>query len=43
MFFYSRAFETHFHNKGFSVSLVLKVTVFGTWKWTIDTAVQSHD
>ena len=24
--------KTHFHNKGFALSLVLKVKLFGTWK-----------
>ena len=27
--------KTHFHNKGFELSLVLKVKLFGTRKWTI--------
>ena len=27
--------KTHFHNKGFALSLVLKVRVFGTRKWPI--------
>ena len=27
---------SHFHNKGFALSLVLKVRFFGTWKWPID-------
>ena len=27
--------KTHFHNKGFALSLVLKVIGFGTWKWHI--------
>ena len=27
--------KTHFHNKGFAISLVLKVTLFGTRKWPI--------
>ena len=35
--FYSQANKTHFHNKGFVLSLVLKVAVFGTWKWPIST------
>ena len=25
--------KTHFHKKGFALSAVLKVRVFGTWKW----------
>ena len=43
MIFYSHANETDFRKKGFLVSLVSKVKVFGTWKWPIDTTVQSHD
>ena len=31
--FHSYADETHYHKKGFVPSLVLKVRVFGTWKW----------
>ena len=27
--------KTHFHNKGFALSLVLKVNLFGTRKWPI--------
>ena len=27
--------KTHFHNKGFALSLVLKVKLFGTRKWPI--------
>ena len=27
--------KTHFHNKGFALSLVLKVRFFGTRKWRI--------
>ena len=34
--FYRHAnFKTHFHEKGFAVSLVLKVRVFGSQKWPI--------
>ena len=29
--------KTHFHNKGFALSLVLKVKLFGTRKWPIQT------
>ena len=29
--------KTHFHNKGFALSLVLKVKLFGTRKWPIST------
>ena len=28
--------KTHFHNKGFALSLVLKVKLFGTRKWPIE-------
>ena len=37
MNFYSHANKTHFHNRGFVPSLVLKVEVFGIWKWSIST------
>ena len=33
IFFYSNAFETRDRKKGFA--LVLKVRVFGTWKWPV--------
>ena len=29
------AHKTHFHNKGFALSLILKVRFFGTRKWPI--------
>ena len=35
MSFHSHATETHFHKKGFALSLILKVTVFGTRRWPI--------
>ena len=35
MIFNYDANKTHFHNKGFALSLVLKVRVFGTRKWPI--------
>ena len=35
MIFNDDANETHFHNKGFALSLVLKVRFFGTRKWPI--------
>ena len=35
MIFNYDANKTHFHNKGFALSLVLKVRVFGTPKWPI--------
>ena len=35
MIFNYHANKTHFHNKGFALSLVLKVRFFGTRKWPI--------
>ena len=35
--FYSHANKTHFHNKGFALSLVLKARVSETRKWPIST------
>ena len=35
MIFNYYANKTHFHNKGFALSLVLKVRFFGTRKWSI--------
>ena len=35
MIFNYDANKTHFHNKGFALSLVLKVRFFGTRKWPI--------
>ena len=32
-FLFSRQKKTHFHKKGFALSAVLKVRVFGTSKW----------
>ena len=32
MIFYSHTNKTHFHKKGFALSLVLKVRIFGTRK-----------
>ena len=32
IFFCSHVNKTHFHNKGFALSLILKVRVFGTQK-----------
>ena len=40
--FYSHANRTHFQKKGFAPSLVLKVTVFGTRKWTISLEIQEQ-
>ena len=36
MIFNYDANKTHFHNKGFALSLVLKVRFFGTRKWPIN-------
>ena len=33
--FHSHANKTHFHMKGCAPSLILKVRVFGTWKWLV--------
>lgn len=33
--FYSHANETHYHRKGFALTLVFKVRVFGTRKWLV--------
>ena len=35
--FHSHANKTHFHKKGCAPSLILKVGVFGTRKWSIAT------
>ena len=32
---HSHTNKTHFHKKGCAPSLILKVRVFGTWKWPI--------
>ena len=37
--FQSHANKTHFHKKGCAPSLILKVRVFGTWKWPIEGVV----
>ena len=36
MIFNCHGNKTHFHNKGFALSLVLKVRFFGTRKWPIN-------
>ena len=45
MIFNYDAKKTHFHNKGFALTLVLKVRFFGTRKWPISEwhLVLSHD
>ena len=35
MIFYSHVNKTHFHSKGFALSLILKARVFGTQKWPL--------
>ena len=40
MIFNYDANKTHFHNKGFALSLVLKVRGVGTRKWPITTSSQ---
>ena len=42
MIFNYYANKTHFHNKGFALSLVLKVRFFGTRKWPICFPVSSN-
>ena len=34
--FHSHAKKNNFHKKGCAPSLILKVRVFGTWKWPIE-------
>ena len=43
MIFHSHANKTHFLKKGCPLGLILKVRVFGIWKWPIafDTDVTS--
>ena len=33
--FFSHGNKTLFHKKGFELGLILKMRVFGTWKWSI--------
>ena len=40
MIFNYDANTTHFHNKGFALSLVLKVRFFGTRKWPIENYIE---
>ena len=42
MIFNYAANKTHFHNKGFALSLVLKVRFFGTRKWSIAVHILSY-
>ena len=37
--FYSHVSETHFHKKGCELGLILKVRVFGTRKWRIESTL----
>ena len=39
--FHSHVNKTHFHKKGCAPSLILKVRVFGTRKWSIHAALKS--
>ena len=39
MIFYPHANETHFHEKGFALGLVLKVRVFAARKWSLTTII----
>ena len=43
MTFYSHANKTRFHKKGFGLSLVLRVRIFGTRKWPIHHLHISHN
>ena len=38
-YFYFHVNETHFHDKGFAFSLVLKVESLGTQKWLVEKAI----
>lgn len=42
MIIYSHLHKTHFYNKGFAPSLVLKVSDFGTQKWPIGSEITRH-
>ena len=41
MIFYYLANKAHFHKKGFALSLVSRVRVFGTRKWSIPAYLQA--
>ena len=41
--FYSHVDKTHFQKQSFALSLVLKVRVFGTRKWPIDSLLTLSD
>ena len=43
MIFNYDANKTHFHNKGFALSLVLKVRFFGTQKWPIRSTMAGYE
>ena len=43
MIFNYDANKTHFHNKGFALSLVLRVRFFGTRKWPIILALRASE
>ena len=42
MIFHFPANETHFPKKGCTPGLILKVMVFGTWKWPWPISFQSE-
>ena len=42
MIFHYDANKTHFRNKSFALSLVLKVRFFGTLKWPTDNRFSGH-
>ena len=43
MIFHSHSNKTHFHKKGCAPNLILKVRVFGTWKWPINEAIYDQE
>ena len=40
--FHSHANKTHFHMKGCALGLILKVRIFGTRKWPIESRESSN-
>ena len=40
--FHSHANKTNFHKRGCALRLILKVRVFGTWKWPIVISFNEH-
>ena len=43
MIFHSHANKTHLHKKGCALGLILKVRVFGTQKWPIQSLSASEE